>query len=461
MTPAPAPPRWSPDDLPVALIFLVLAGLAFQSPPQPDTWFHLRAGQEMWDTGSLIPIERFSHTGAGRPWDNHEWLFQVLFHGVFSLGGPMLLTVLTGGSALAAVVVSWRMMRGGYELRLAVLLALVFVMPAVWSVRPQALSLLVLMLAIHLVNSGRLVWLPALIAVWANAHGVVLFGVVVAAASALDSLVWSHERRRQAVTVAALCLVAPSLSPLGWRYWPRVFQTVSEARLIGIQEFRPAFEINALPFWVMFGAVVATTVWRWRDLGQLRLADRQFVILAGALGAASVLSVRNVPFFALAAGPALCALFAQPDSTSRRPPTRGLPLAPIGVGICLVLAVLAFRWRDGGAHLGWKPMSEEAVRAVHACPAPIFNTFTSGGTLLWFAPEQPVFVDGRMEAYSFDILERSRRADLYGDYERLFEDLGIQCAVVPSESLMADVLRRDQWGQIRFSDTQWTVFAAS
>jgi hypothetical protein len=454
-------PRWSPDDLPVALIFLVLAGLAFLSPPQPDTWFHLRAGQEMWDTGSLIRIERFSYTGAGRPWDNHEWLFQVLFYSVFTLGGPLLLTLMTGGSALAAAVASWRMMRGGYELRLTLLLALVLLMPAGLAVRPQALSLLVLMLAIHLANSGRLLWLPVLIAVWANAHGVVLFGVVVAAASALDSLLWSHERRRQAVTVAALCLAAPSLSPLGWRYWPRVFQTVSEARLMGIQEFRPAFEFNALPFWAMFLALVAISLWRFRDFGRFRLADRQLVLVAGALGAASVLSVRNVPFFALAAGPALCALLTQVDTPSRRLPTRGPSLIPVGVGACLVVAVLAFKWRDGGAHLGWKPMSEAAVRAVRACPAPIFNTFAAGGTLLWFVPEQRVFVDGRMEAYPLDILERSRQADLYGDYESLFQDFGIRCAVVPSASPIADALRRDQWGQVRFSDTQWSVFAGS
>jgi len=101
------------------------------------------------------------------------------------------------------------------------------------------------------------------------------------------------------------------------------------------------------------------------------------------------------------------------------------------------------------------------VRAVRACPAPIFNTFAAGGTLLWFVPEQRVFVDGRMEAYPLDILERSRQADLYGDYESLFQDFGIRCAVVPSASPIADALRRDQWGQVRFSDTQWSVFAGS
>src|SRR5687768_11078703 len=119
----------SADDLPFALIFIVLLALACLTPPQSDTWFHLRAGREIWESGALVTYERFSHTAAGRPWQNHEWLSQLFLYGVHSAGGPILLTLLTGAAAFAAVVLSWRLVRGPFELRLAMLLSLAVLTP--------------------------------------------------------------------------------------------------------------------------------------------------------------------------------------------------------------------------------------------------------------------------------------------------------------------------------------------
>ena len=103
------------------------------------------------------------------------------------------------------------------------------------------------------------------------------------------------------------------------------------------------------------------------------------------------------------------------------------------------------------------PMSDAVVRAIRDCRGPLFNTFASGGTLLWFARDRQVFVDGRVEVYPLELLQRSRRADLEGDYEALFEEHDIRCAIVPTGSPMAEALGRDQWGVVRAGDHQWTV----
>jgi hypothetical protein len=115
-------------------------------------------------------------------------------------------------------------------------------------------------------------------------------------------------------------------------------------------------------------------------------------------------------------------------------------------------------WQDGGARLGWRPVSPMAARAVQSCPSPMFNTYYSGGTLLWFAPQQRVFIDGRIEVYPVSLLERSRRADLYGEYEQLFDDYRIRCAVVPTDSPMATALRMDRSAAPAYADAQWAVF---
>ena len=194
--------RWSEDDVPAGLIFVAMATLALVSPAQSDTWTHLRAGREMWTTGELIRIERFSFTSAGVPWHNHEWLSQVVFYAVYALGGPLLLTVLTAGCAFLAALATWRTMRGGYELRLVLLALLVVLLPPAWAPRPQALSLLVFVLALQLAIRDRLEWLVPMMVIWANAHGVVLFGVLIAIGAAVDAVVWSRERQRRGAQVA-------------------------------------------------------------------------------------------------------------------------------------------------------------------------------------------------------------------------------------------------------------------
>ena len=88
----------------------------------------------------------------------------------------------------------------------------------------------------------------------------------------------------------------------------------------------------------------------------------------------------------------------------------------------------------------------------------MFNTYGAGGTLLWFAPTHRVFIDGRVEVYPVSLLERSRRADLSGDYQQLFTDYGIRCAVVPTVSPMRTALAGDPSAQQVYADSQWAVF---
>jgi hypothetical protein len=451
----------SEDDLPIVLVFIVLAALACLTPPQSDTWFHLRAGREMWESGALITHERFSHTAAGRPWQNHEWLSQLLLYGAYSAGGPILLTILTGAAAFAAVVWSWRLVRGPFELRLAMLLSLAFLTPTEWAVRPQALSLFVFMAAVHLVLRDRIGWLPPLIAVWANAHGVVVFGVIVAGVAAADALIWAREGRRRAIAIALLCAAAPMASPLGWHYWPRVVQTVSEARGLGIHEYRSAFELAAWPFWVMLLALAASVIARGVRLRDHERDTRLLVLTAAVLGVASITSIRNAPFFILVAAPALSRLLSG-RSWRAQPRVAGRPaVAIVGIAAVVATTLVVYRWRDHGVHLGWQPVSPLAADAMRRCPGPIFNTYAEGGTLLWFVPEQPVFVDGRVEAYPLPLLARSRRADLDTEYQELFDYYGLRCAVVPTGSPMDNALRGDASMQKWFTDPQWSLFVAS
>ena len=178
--------RLSDDDLPFVLLFVALAAFACAIPAQSDTFYHLRSGRAMWETGWLLERETFSHTAHGLRLHNHWWLSQLAFYGLYELGGPPLLTAAAGACAFFALYLSWRLVRGTVEIRLLLLLGLLLVVPQ-WSVRPQVFSMILLMILVRLVIADRLVWVPPLLLVWANAHALVVMGVAVACAVAVAS----------------------------------------------------------------------------------------------------------------------------------------------------------------------------------------------------------------------------------------------------------------------------------
>ena len=179
-------PWLTEDRLVPLLIFIVLGAFAWITPAQNDTWWHLRSGREMWETGSLLRTERFSHTAFGAEFRNYWWLSQLAFYGLFSLGGPVLLTVVAGACTFTAVWGSWRLTRGTWEGRLTLLLFLLAATAPEWAVRPQVISLLLLVVSAHLLVRDRGSWLPLVCVVWANAHPQVIFGVLIAGSAALE-----------------------------------------------------------------------------------------------------------------------------------------------------------------------------------------------------------------------------------------------------------------------------------
>jgi hypothetical protein len=336
--------------------------------------------------------------------------------------------------------------------------ALILVLPQ-WSLRPQVFSMLLFMVTVQLALGDRLWWILPVLALWANAHAIVVFGVAVVGLVALEALIWTRRRFRRAALATLAAAAVPTISPLGFDYWPRVVETVRHSRTLGIAEYRSAWSVGweALGFWILLAVLVVVCARGRRGLAERSSSDRVLLLAAGALALASLLSIRNVAYFALIAVPAVSRLLpASPVRRSRPAQTAGIALVCISVlaGICIA----AYRWRDAGSHLGWQPINQAAIGAVRACPPPIYNGFGEGGILMWFVPEQRVFVDGRVEAYPPALLHRVWQADVQAEYRDLFADYGVKCAVVRTESTLERALRQDPTMNRRFTDNQWTVF---
>src|SRR5262249_31720464 len=66
----------------VGMLFVAFAVIALVMPAQNDTFWHLRAGQDIWRLHSIPRIDSYSNTFAGAAWPDHEWLSQAMIYGV-------------------------------------------------------------------------------------------------------------------------------------------------------------------------------------------------------------------------------------------------------------------------------------------------------------------------------------------------------------------------------------------
>jgi hypothetical protein len=460
----------------VGLLFGAIVFTACLMPAQSDTFWHLRAGQDLWRTHAVPLVESYSHTAAGTFWPNHEWLWQAASFALFRAGGFPLLTLAGAALVALAFALAYRLMVGPTTTRFVLMAVAMPLSASVWALRPQIASLALLAVLLTLVVRERHFWLPPLFALWANVHGAVALGGVVLGAVTVAAL-WKARRRdagdpgarRRAVTLAAMlpaCALATALTPLGFKLWAFIFESIGRSREIGIDEWRPAYPTKPLEigFWLLALAFLALLARRRRAL-----ADWPTLALAAAALAIFPLAARagrNIAPFLLVVIPAASRLLGAGFTLARagRAPAADVErplfnLAFLGVFLALGVATVGTAWATSLPRLGWRPVSADALAAVRACPGPLYNRYNEGGYLIWLAPERPVFLDSRQDPYPRAFVRDALAIEAAGDAAQMFARHGIRCAFLPLASPTLPRLRDAGW-LARFSDDTWAVLAA-
>jgi hypothetical protein len=469
------------EQLMVGLLFGALAAAACLMPAQPDTFWHLRAGEEIWTTFHVPLDEHYSFTAAGRVWPNHEWLWQAFSFALVRAGGMRLLTLASAAIAVGAVVILYRLMVGPARARFVLLLLGIPLVPSVWAVRPQLVSLLLLAVLLHVLVHERFVWLPPLFALWANLHGAVALGIAVLCAALAAALLrvraGDARDRARAVALAVLLPVsalATALTPMGFRLWSYIGSSMAMSRQNRIDEWQPAlprgpFEIG---FWLLALGLAALLIWRRRRLAGASWGDVVSVAAALVVLPLAARAVRNVAPFMLLAIPAASRLLGpdfRPRLSLRASPERAagrvasdrprLNAALLAAFTLVELAGVSAAWAGPHPRLGWRPMSEAAIEAVRSCPGPLYNRYYDGGYLIWFVPEQRVFVDSRQDPYPPALLLDQIAIEEGGPYRPVFDRYGMRSAFLPAAAPLGARLRADGW-HTKYADESWTLLIA-
>jgi hypothetical protein len=446
------------DRLATYLLFLGIATAACLMPAQSDTFWQLRAGQEMTVNGRVLLEDTFTHTVRGAFWPNHEWLSQVVFYFVHAAGGLPGLTAFAAALVTLSWICMWQIMQGPVAVRLVLVLVLIAPSARLWSLRPQLVSLLLLCVTCLLVHQRRTKWIPLLFLAWANFHGGVMLGLA-ALGGALAGIVWVDRRQvKAAVATLTASAAAVCLTPLGLTVWTEIPQMLQRLDAYGVREWQSASLTNPfdLPFWLAAIALIGFFI------RNCRTVDRETAAISGAALALIPLAVessRNITPFMLVAAPALSRLL--PVARSWAPQRRRRERLAFNMGFAVTasaacVAGIAAAWSAPLARLNWAPVPHAVAREVSACRGNIYNLYDNGGYLVWFVPQKPVFMDSRQDPFPVELVSAQIAAERTGEYGALFEKYNVRCAALPPESRVAKALGRAGW-QVVSHAPQWVV----
>lgn len=447
--PAPAAPR--PGGLRAALApslgdavaLGALALLAGVRLPDPDLWWHLRAGYDIAAQRAVPREGWYTWTAPNAPWIDHSWLSELAFAGLHALGGLEALALLPAVVVAAVLALVWRrQVREGarpWTAAAVALLAFFLILPAA---RPRPYLFTLLLLA----------WLPAIarppwtwrraaavasvLGLWANLHA----GFVVALPwLAIRALVPTERpaapgARRRALGWLSLASLGLLATPYGLdlvRY-PLQYGGGSHHADLIVEWASPTFHDPYGGFVALWLAAVLLSAAR--SAAPRRLAD---VAVALVFGGLALSAVRHLPVMAVATAPILgrgleaaAAEFA-PRWRSRRTGAiadmgvvrklgavvglaeRGRGQAWTVLGIAVAIAAMLGPTRAEGASgvpVGGLPVAAadrlERRAASGEAPVALWNEYAWGGYLIWrLAPlGATVSIDGRADLYGDAVL---------------------------------------------------------
>ena len=359
---------------------------------------------------------------SGASWVDQQWLAQLLFYGLYALGGIKL--VLLSHAALLtaafATALAFARLRGASE-KSVCLLALLGMFAAPWELqfRAQTLGTLlfvwvaVLLLSDSRAPSRRVLLVLPLLALWANVHGTVVLGGLLAVARGATIALGPREPHRRLraglLLLAPLCVLASPYGTGVGGYYHRLLANPRMSRFV--DEWRASAPSAST---ALFYLLAFLAVWLVARLGHRLTRFEQLAL--GLTLVAGLWAIRSIAWFALVAMMVLpvtldAALASRPRRAALRH-LRGRAGAAAAVVALSATGVAAAQPASWYVHR-WPNNSIPALRELSRSPATrVFANDRYADWILWQVPE----LRGRI-AYDirFELLGTRRFRVLY-DY---------------------------------------------
>ncbi len=392
--------RWGPLVL-FGLMLVALARHTAAGISDPDTLWHVLAGDHLWATHQLAgpdPLSQFTV----EPWVLNQWLPELAMALANHLGGLAAVSWVSHVARIAValmIFVACRTVAGPLAASVAASAAVVGTADSL-SPRPQLAGFVLLGLVVvawlRTVEDGRARWwLVGVMWVWACCHGTWVAGVSVGGAAVLGLALDRRLPRHQLLRLAAVVVAGAAITvatPLG----PRLYTSFTTVHAVSpyVAEWQLP-TLSSPSVLVTLGLALAVPLlWATRR----RRPDWAHVALwvVGAAWAAS--SMRTVAIGAIVLAPlaaqALDLALGRPRRAALR--AEGLLVgaaAAISIGLAAFLAVGGPR---GPQHV---PTAFDSTLSALAPGTVVWNSDTLGGWLMWSHAPLAHTSDTRAEIY--------------------------------------------------------------
>ncbi|GAA5527767.1 hypothetical protein Hgul01_01560 [Herpetosiphon gulosus] len=431
------------------LIFAMSACMNFGS----DTWWLLRTGQDIFQQKSIITSDLYSWTNLNADWPNHEWLTQLLMYLIYSIGGLSLLVIVFALLVTLTWLIIYRISPTGSKLTLFLITLGIIDNINAWSIRPQIISFFLFISLIVLIRQPKLHWwIVPFMLVWANLHAGFVIGIVLLGLVGIAALI-----KREAIIhwllIGTVSVIATLANPHGYKLWLFTLNSLDSSTYSFIEEWRSQSitSINSYPFFLLVGLV--GVIW-YRKRFKPSTSYDWFLLLATMLfGFMAFRSVRQSIFFDGLAVLCLAQMLAPKQAiTVKSSKVEPIELGLVGITSIIAILLVFFVWNQRQPLL-----SEPILTALKQCPSNMYNSYDIGGELIWFLPQKPVFIDNRFDPYSRDFIQTNVAMENTGDYQAVFNQYTIGCAIVENKSRLAQALQRDGW-QLQTNNLSYSVF---
>ncbi len=467
--------------------------------------WHIRTGQQILATHEVPRVDPFS-SQVRLQWFAWEWLYDVAVGKLDAWCGLNGVVWFTAVVIAAVFACTFRLLlRSGANLPLALVLVLLAISASMihFLARPHVVSWLFTLAWFAILNGyektsehrrvSRSIWaLPALMIIWVNVHGGVLFGLALLAIFWLGA-VWDRLRARgdrieesfariaagwrarDLFVVGLLSGLASFVNPYGWKLDAHVYAYLTDRFLMDhIDEFQsPNFHLIAQKcFLVLLLIAFAAVAAHGRALRMSQVLTLLLAVYAGLYAS------RNIPIASI-----LLVLLIGPviSSTSKwRGDARSESLGFLGRmatmesqarghlwPIMAIMATFAVAFHGGrvgsnqimDAHFDSKRMPVAAVDFLeqHQLANSVLSTDFWGGHLIY--RHIPVVVDDRHDMYGEAFFKSYLKMIRVEDGWREFlETHPAQCVLLPKDTALANALALSyRWKSI-YSDDVAIVF---
>lgn len=433
------------------ILFFIFINLIFiHQISGNDIWFHLRIGQDIWETKTIPTSDFHSFTNPGATYINQSWLAQLIFFSIYKISGflglQILHTLLIFFTFLFLTIISKPKNHHLTFFWIALLSPLALYLD---EIRPYYFTWFFLSLMIFLIHKKKFYFIPLIFLFWANIHAGFLLGIGILFFYTLKNYLKS--KKKYFLLIFILSLLTSFVTPYGPKIYLYPLGQGQYPELLNITEWQP-FQINSIYFWIYFIYILSLIIISIkRKTYKNNLLEFIFIILLAIFGYSSrrhsfIISLVLIPFY----------LDKIPEKFSQKVKT------PIFILSCLI-PITIFFWFRMYSNLTKITQIDDTTVPVYGLKfimdnkisGHVFNDYAFGGYFLWQYPTEKVFIDGRQDPYyGRPTLEYMAIHNISSIWSNLLDKYQINYIILaPNRDLNIILIKHPNWDLVYFDST--------